>query len=37
MTVLRVAIQLWASGDDSRDLATIMRGSLAELRAVVNA
>jgi AcrR family transcriptional regulator len=34
MTVLRVAIQRWAGGDDSRDLAAIMRDSLAELRAV---
>ncbi len=34
MTVLRVALQRWASEDDGRDLATIMRGSLAELRAV---
>jgi hypothetical protein len=35
MTVLRVAIQRWASGDDRRDLAPIMRDSVAELRAVV--
>jgi len=34
MTVLRVAMQRWASGDDSRDLAAIMRDSVAELRAV---
>ncbi|MGH9097547.1 MAG: TetR family transcriptional regulator [Acidimicrobiales bacterium] len=34
MTVLRVAIQRWASGDDGRDLAVIMRDSVAELRAV---
>jgi len=34
MTVLRVALEQWANGDDSRDLATIMRDSLAELRAV---
>jgi AcrR family transcriptional regulator len=34
MTVLRVAIQRWASGDDSRELAAIMRDSVAELRAV---
>ena len=34
MTVLRVAIQRWASGDDDRDLAAIMRDSVAELRAV---
>jgi AcrR family transcriptional regulator len=34
MTVLRVALQRWASGEDDRDLATIMRDSVAELRAV---
>jgi AcrR family transcriptional regulator len=34
MTVLRVAIQRWASGDDQRDLPAIMRDSVAELRAV---
>ena len=34
MTVLRVAIQRWASGDDRRDLAAIMRDSVAELRTV---
>jgi hypothetical protein len=34
MTVLRVAIQRWASGDDGRDLTPIMRDSVAELRAV---
>jgi AcrR family transcriptional regulator len=34
MTVLRVAMQRWASGDDRRDLAAIMRDSVAELRAV---
>ena len=34
MTVLRVAIQRWASEGDERDLATIMRDSVAELRAV---
>lgn len=34
MTVLRVAIERWASGDDNRDLAVIMRDSMAELRAV---
>ena len=32
MTVLRLAVQRWASGDDDRDLAAIMRDSLAELR-----
>jgi AcrR family transcriptional regulator len=34
MTVLRVAIERWAGGDDG-DLAAIMRDSVAELRAVV--
>jgi AcrR family transcriptional regulator len=34
MTVLRVSYERWASGDDQRDLATIMRESMAELRAV---
>jgi hypothetical protein len=34
MTVLRVAIQRWASEGDERDLAAIMRDSVAELRAV---
>jgi AcrR family transcriptional regulator len=34
MTVLRVAMQRWASEDDGRDLAAIMRESVAELRAV---
>ncbi|MGH7666529.1 MAG: TetR family transcriptional regulator [Candidatus Dormibacteria bacterium] len=34
MTILRVAIQQWASGDDDRDLAAIMREGLAELRVV---
>ena len=35
MTVLRVAVQRWANGDeDGPDLATIMRDSVAELRAV---
>ncbi len=34
MTVLRVALERWASGQDERDLATIMRESLTELRAV---
>jgi AcrR family transcriptional regulator len=35
MTVLRVALQRWASGDDGRDLAVIMRDCVAELRAVL--
>ena len=34
MTVLRIAIQRWASEDDGRDLAAIMSDSVAELRAV---
>jgi AcrR family transcriptional regulator len=34
MTVLRVAIHRWASADDGRDLHSVMRDSLAELRAV---
>ena len=34
MTVLRVALTQWATGDDSRDLTAIMRDSLATLRAV---
>jgi len=34
MTVLRVALQRWANGDDGVDLAGIMRDSVAELRAV---
>jgi hypothetical protein len=34
MTVLGVAIQGWAYGDDGRDLAAIIRDSVAELRAV---
>jgi AcrR family transcriptional regulator len=34
MTVLRVAMQRWASGDDGRELTAIMRDSVAELRTV---
>ena len=34
MTVLRVGLERWAKGEDDRDLATIMRSSMAELRAV---
>jgi AcrR family transcriptional regulator len=34
MTVLRVAVALWAGGADDRDLAAIMRDSIAQLRAV---
>ena len=35
MTVLRLAMQRWASGDDDRDLGTTMRDSVAGLRALV--
>jgi AcrR family transcriptional regulator len=34
MMVLRVALQRWAGGDDDRELTTVMRQSVAELRAV---
>ncbi len=34
MTVLRVAVERWAGATDSRDLASIMRDSVAEMRAV---
>jgi AcrR family transcriptional regulator len=34
MTVLRVAVALWAAEADDRDLAAIMRDSVAKLRAV---
>lgn len=34
MTVLRVALERWASGHDARDLGVIVRDSVAELRAV---
>jgi AcrR family transcriptional regulator len=34
MTVFRVAMAQWAGGDDSRDLATITRDSLATFREV---
>jgi AcrR family transcriptional regulator len=34
MTVLRVALRQWASGDDERDLASIMRAAILELRSV---
>jgi hypothetical protein len=34
MTVLRVAIERWSNGNDDRDLADVMRDSMAELRAV---
>jgi AcrR family transcriptional regulator len=32
MSVLRVALERWASGDDDHDLTVIMRDSVAELR-----
>lgn len=34
MSVLRVAIERWANGDDGRSLPVIMKDSMAELRAV---
>jgi AcrR family transcriptional regulator len=34
MTVLRVAMQRWVSGEEGQDLAAIMRECVAELRAV---
>ena len=34
MTVLRVALQQWASREDDRDLGAVMRDAMAELRAV---
>ena len=34
MTILRVAMQRWAAGDDGRELDVIMRDAVAELRAV---
>jgi AcrR family transcriptional regulator len=34
MTVLRLAMQRWASGDDDRDLADIMRDCVAGVRAL---
>ena len=34
MTVLRIAMQRWVSGDDGPNLAAIMRDVVAELRAV---
>jgi AcrR family transcriptional regulator len=34
MTVLRVAMERWASGEDGRDLVAIMRDSFAQLRAM---
>lgn len=34
MTVLRVSLQQWAGGGDDRDLSTVTRDAIAELRAV---
>lgn len=34
MTVLRLAMQRWATGKDNRELAAIMRDCVAELRAL---
>ena len=34
MTVLRVAVERWATGDDECDLSALMQDSLAELRAL---
>ena len=36
MTVVRIAIERWSSGGDERDLADIMRESMAGLRAVAD-
>jgi AcrR family transcriptional regulator len=36
MTVFRVAVDRWSSGADDRDLADVMRDSLAGLRAVAS-
>jgi hypothetical protein len=37
MTVLRVALAQWADHDDGRDLHSIMRSSMAELRGLTAA
>jgi AcrR family transcriptional regulator len=37
MTVLRLSLERWASGDDQRDLTAITRDSVAQLRAVTAA
>jgi len=37
MTVLRVGLQRWANGEDERDLTSVMRDAVAELRAVTAA
>ncbi len=34
MTVFRMAVERWSGGDNDRDLADVMRESMAELRAV---
>lgn len=34
MTVLRVALERWATSDDERDLPGVMRAAMVELRAV---
>jgi hypothetical protein len=34
MTVLRVAVERWSSGDDAADLTDVMRDAMAGLRAV---
>jgi AcrR family transcriptional regulator len=34
LTVLRVALVAWASGEDDRNLAAVMRNSVADLRAL---
>jgi AcrR family transcriptional regulator len=34
MTVFRVAMERWSGGDEDRDLADVMRDSMADLRAV---
>jgi AcrR family transcriptional regulator len=36
MTVLRVALERWASEQDDRDLTSVMQDSMAELRAVAS-
>jgi hypothetical protein len=36
MTVFRVAMERWSSGADDRDLADVMRESMAGLRAVAD-
>ena len=36
MTVLRVAVERWSSGDDDRDLGEVMRESMTELRALAS-